>query len=266
MRERDIPLMEIRNLGVAPGGNRILSGLNLVLGKGDFLSIAGPNGAGKTTLLKAMAGLLREVEGKVLLDGRSIEDYSRRELARRISYVPQGDPGGLDFTVQAFVELGRYPHLGPWESLGKSDFEAVHRAMEITEIGHLAGRHLLALSGGERQRVLIAAALAQGGELLLLDEPTSFLDYRHQQQVLDLLDRLHREESYSCVMVTHDLNAAWSLSERILVLKDGRPELYGQAEEVLQTEKLREIFGVPFRMMKDADGDGVMILAELVPR
>ena len=258
-------LMEIRSLSVELSGREILADLNLELRQGEFLSIVGPNGAGKTTLLRAMDGLVSVSGGEVLLDGVPLATIPRRKLARKISYVPQGDPGGLDFTVRAFVELGRYPHLGPWQSLGAEDLEAVRGALETTEIFHLEERRLVSLSGGERQRVLIAAALAQGGDILLLDEPSSFLDYRHQQQILALLDRLHRQGGYTCVMITHDLNAASSLSDRILVLKEGRLLLQGDADEVLQAEKLEEIFGVPFQMLVAGGRKKALILAELGP-
>ncbi len=262
----DGALMEVRELVVKMSDREILSGLDLKLHRGEFVSMIGPNGAGKTTLLRAMDGLVPLSRGEILFEGRSLEAIRRREIARKISYVPQGDPGGLDFSVQAFVELGRYPNLGPWESLGPADLKAVHGAMERTEISALADRRLLSLSGGERQRVLIAAALAQGGDLLLLDEPTSFLDYRHQLQVLALLDRLHRQDGYTCVMVTHDLNAASSLSDRIFVLKEGRLVEEGTPDAVLRPEKLEEVFEVPFRLIERGGKRRSMILAELAPR
>lgn len=256
-------LMEVRGLGVELSGRTILSGVDLELRQGELVSIIGPNGAGKTTLLRAMDGLVPPTQGEVLLDSRSLNLISRRKIAQRISYVPQGDPGGLDFTVRTFVELGRYPNLGPWESLGPDDSDAVQSALETTEIAQLADRQLAFLSGGERQRVLIAAALAQGGNILLLDEPTSFLDYRHQQQILTLLDRLHRDGGYACVMITHDLNAAARMSDRILILKRGRQAMEGSVDEVFQEEKLAQIFEVPFQMLETNGKKYVLMLGDL---
>jgi len=259
-------LMEVRQLSVELSGRKILSDVDLQLRQGELVSVIGPNGAGKTTLLRAMDGLVPPTKGEVLLGARALTAVPRREIARKISYVPQGDPGGLDFTVRTFVELGRYPNLGPWESLGLEDLETVQDALETTEIADLAERRLASLSGGERQRVLIAAALAQGGNILLLDEPTSFLDYRHQQQILALMDRLHREGGYTCVMITHDLNAASRLSDRILILKSGRRAAEGSVDEVLQEEKLEEIFEVPFQLLEAKGGKHVLTLAELGPQ
>lgn len=256
-------LIEVCGLDIEIGSVEILSQIEFQLHRSEFLSIIGPNGSGKTTLLRALDGLYFPQAGEILLSGVPLNSLPRRRLARQISYVPQGDPGGLDFTVRTFVELGRYPHLGSWESLRPEDIDAIQQAMEITGISQFSQRPLGALSGGERQRVLIAAALAQGAEILLLDEPTSYLDYKHQQQVLGLLGRLHREGAYSCVMVTHDLNAASRLSDSILVLKEGRLVARGAPDEVLQGPGLEKIFEVPFRMLDQDPLRRPSILPEL---
>jgi len=257
--------IEVRGLDVQIGGRSILGGIDLSLSPGSFLAVIGPNGAGKTTLIRALDGLIVPAAGDVLIEGKPIASMNRKEVARIVGYVPQGDPGGLDFSVSAFVELGRYPHLGTWESPGPADIEVIRVAMEKTAIAHLATRRLGTLSGGERQRVLIAAALAQGGRILLLDEPTSFLDYGNQRRILRLLDDLHRSDGFSCVMVTHDLNAAASLADEVLILKEGKQIAHGRTSTVLYTALLEKIFDVPFDRLVSGDHRREWILPRLEP-
>ena len=243
------PRIVVDNLGVRLGDAQILNGVSLEVGSGEFLTVIGPNGAGKSTLLRCLDGILAPSSGRILIDGSSIGDCSRRELARKLSYVPQPDAGSLDFTVRSYVEMGRYPHLGAWAALTGGDELAVSDAMELTEVSGLADRVMASLSGGERQRVSIAAALAQGGSVLLLDEPTSFLDYRHQVQILDMLDRLHRERGLTVVAVTHDLNSMVAFSDTVLALVNGRTAFFGTPSEVLSEENLGSIYGAGFRLV-----------------
>ena len=211
-------MFRLSGLAVRLNGATLLDDISFDIGESEFLTVVGPNGAGKTTLLRVLDRLIKPSAGKVTLKGQDLGRFDRRHLARTVSFVPQTDLGGTDFTVRAFVEMGRYPYLGPWEPLGAGDREAVEQALATTEIAHLGDRLLGTLSGGERQRTLIAAALAQGGRVLLLDEPTSYLDYRHQVQVLDLLDHLNRDLGYTLVVVTHDLNATVGCSDSVMAL------------------------------------------------
>jgi len=151
--------------------------------------------------------------------------------------------------VRSFVEMGRYPHMGAWAALTEADAIAVDGAMELTEVAGLTNRSMSSLSGGERQRASIAAALAQGGSILLLDEPTSFLDYRHQVQILDLLDRLHDESGLTIVAVTHDLNSTVASSDAVIALKDGRVAATGSPAELLDADTLAAIYDADFRLM-----------------
>jgi iron complex transport system ATP-binding protein len=224
----------------------VLKGIRLEVGRGELLAVVGPNGAGKSTLLRIIDGLLKPERGVVSVDGRPVGDYSRRELARVVSFVPQSEAPADGFTVRAYVEQGRYPHLGAWSGLSADDRHAVDEALELTETGHLAGRALTSLSGGERQRVAIAAALAQGGSILLLDEPTSFLDYRHQVQVLDLLDRLHLDRGYTVIAVTHDLNGLVAGADSVLALVTGQVEFSGSPRELFDASTLTRIYGNEF--------------------
>jgi iron complex transport system ATP-binding protein len=240
----------VEDLSVSIGEAEILREVSLEVGRGEFLTVIGPNGAGKSTLLRCLDGILAPSSGGVLIDGRSIEDYGRRELARTVSYVPQPDAGPLDYSVRSFVEMGRFSHISAWAALTENDAKAVDGAMELTAVAELADRSMSSLSGGERQRASIAAALAQGGSVLLLDEPTSFLDYRHQVQILDLLDRLHDENGMTIVAVTHDLNSTVASSDWVLALKDGRVTATGKPAELLDADALAAIYDARFRLIE----------------
>ena len=236
------PRLETRDLRVRLGETDVLNGVDLEVGAGELLAVIGPNGAGKSTLLRALDGLQVSHEGQVEVDGRPVSGLKRRELARLISFVPQTDVPSDGYTVRAFVEMGRYPHLATWSALTTDDRRAVDEALDLTETDHLAARSMKILSGGERQRVWIAAALAQGGTILLLDEPTSFLDYRHQVQILDLLGRLHAERGYTVVAVTHDLNGLVTDADSVIALVEGRVEFSGPPRELFDAAVLERIF------------------------
>jgi iron complex transport system ATP-binding protein len=241
--------IEIRDLRVVLGDAPVLDGVDLEVDGGQLLAVIGPNGAGKSTLLRSIDGLLPLDGGSVSIDDRSVGAYRSRELARVISYVPQTDGGAEGYTVREFVEMGRYPHLKAWSALTTDDRLAVDEALDLTETRHLERRPVTTLSGGERQRVGIAAALAQGGTILLLDEPTSFLDVRHQVQVLDLLGRLNAEEGYTVVAVTHDLNGLVADADAVLALVDGRVAFNGEPRSLFHDETLSSIYGNGFVMV-----------------
>ena len=253
-------MIRVEGLGVRLGEAEILRDISMSVGRGEFLSVIGPNGAGKSTLLRCLDGIIEPTAGEVIIDGSRLEDYGRRELARTVSYVPQADGGVLDFTVRSYVEMGRYPYLRAWASLAKADVAAVVEAMALTETADLAERSLASLSGGERQRASIAAALAQGGSILRLDEPTSFLDYRHQVQILDLIDRLHREKELTVVAVTHDLNSTVAFSDSVLALKDGRVARTGPPAELLDEGVLADIYEADFRLVAGGHGGLPLVL------
>jgi iron complex transport system ATP-binding protein len=254
------PKIVTEDLCVRLGEAEILDRVSLSIGGGEFLAVIGPNGAGKSTLLRCLDGVLDPVSGRVLIDGRPLADFGRRELARAVSYVPQPDAGPFEFTVRSYVEMGRYPHLRTWAAPTEADVAAVVEAMELTGVSALAGRSMASLSGGERQRASIAAALAQGGSILLLDEPTSFLDYRHQVQILDLIDRLHREKSLTVVAVTHDLNSIVASADSVLALKDGRVAFSGPPADLVDVQTLAAIFDADFRLIPGGYGGLPLVL------
>ena len=234
--------IDIQSFSFRLGRKEILRDVTFAVGEGEFLSIVGPNGAGKTTLLKCVDRLLVGGTGKISIRGRALESYRQRELARLIGYVPQADGRAFPFTVEQFVLMGRYPYLSPFSAVSEEDRQVVRVAMEQTGTIEFADRMLDTLSGGERQRVYIAAAMSQGAEILLLDEPTTFLDYRHQDEVRALLSRNNRESGTTILMVTHDLNGATLQSDRIVALHEGQVAFCGPPAEIMQPGVLQRIY------------------------
>jgi iron complex transport system ATP-binding protein len=257
-----IPAIEIEGLDYAIGGRRILRGVGATIGKGEFWSIVGPNGAGKTTLLKCLNRIWRASRGSIRINGKPLEAYSQKQLARQVSYVPQGDGRLFPFSVEEFVRMGRYPHLSPFSTLRPDDEEKVRQAMEQAGVAPFADRRLETLSGGERQNVYIAAALAQGADIVLLDEPTTFLDYRHQAEVLSLLTRINRESGTTIVAVTHDVNHAILSSDHVLALKDGRNAYCGAIDGLRRSEILSEIYDATFHLLHDAESNTTVVVPQ----
>ncbi len=240
------PLIAIENYSFSIQKNIILKNITLSVHKGEYVSIIGPNGAGKTTLLKCLMRIHTGGAGKVTVFGSPLESYTQKDLAKLISYVPQGDSRSLDFTAEEFVMMGRYPYLSPFTSFGAKDNQAVTKALEATETSHLRGRYLNTLSGGERQNVFIAAAIAQGSDILLLDEPTTFLDPKHRFDINKTLKRVNRSQGITIVSVTHDINNASILSGRIILLKNGTVAFTGTPDEVMCNDVLEPVFGKEF--------------------
>lgn len=240
---RDI-LIEARELHFRyPGGAPVLDGLSLSVPRGAILGIVGPNGAGKSTLLHLLSGALAPDSGVARLAGRSLREWPRREIARRIAVVPQSEPFHFAWRVREMVMMGRTPWLtGLLASGGPADAEAVDRALALVEMTPLADRPITQLSGGERQMVLVARALAQEAEVLLLDEPTASLDLTHQQQLFRLLMRLHAERDLTVVVVTHDLNLAALYAERMAVLHGGRIAAEDTPAGIMTGELLGRIY------------------------
>jgi iron complex transport system ATP-binding protein len=236
-------LIEINKISLQHADRTVVSRVSLQIEQGEFFVIIGPNGAGKTTLLKALAGLHPLTEGDIRIRQRTLNQYSRKALARILALVPQQINADFPFTVAETVLMGRYPHLGLLAVEGEKDLRLAEQAMRFTEVNHLAARRLGQLSGGERQRVIIARAICQQSEVLLLDEPTASLDPAHQLRIMDLMERLRHEAGITVVMVSHDLNLAASYADRLLLLKDGEVEKVGTPREVLTGERLSQSYG-----------------------
>lgn len=222
----------------------VLRDVTVDVAPGALVGLLGPNGCGKTTLLNLLSGVLTADAGSVSLDGRPLASMSRRDIARRIAVVPQETHPAFEFTVMEMVLMGRHPHLGLMALEGPADFAVVHDALEATGTRHLAARRFTELSGGERQRVVIAGALAQSADVLLLDEPTASLDLGYQLDVASLLVRLNRQRGVTMVLATHDLNLAAAVCDTLILLRNGRVLAQGAADEILTPATVRDLYDV----------------------
>ena len=223
---------------------RVVNEVSLTIAPGDLVGILGPNGSGKTTLLKMLSGTLTPSSGTIAFDHRPLAEWKRRDLARRIALVPQETHAPFDFTVLDIVLMGRFPHLGAFALEGPADLSIARQALASTGTGAFADRPFATLSGGEKQRVVIAGALAQSPELLLLDEPTASLDMGHQLDVQLLLAGLNRDRGVTMVLSTHDLNLAAALCRQLILLRGGRVLAQGPTAAVLTPASVRALYGV----------------------
>ena len=239
------------NVSVGYGADPVVRGLTLDVPDGLVTTIVGPNGCGKSTLLRTLARLLRPTQGRVRLDGRAIEDVGTREVSRRLALLPQSPlaPDGL--LVRDLVGRGRHPHQRWFRQWSPSDEDVVERALRMTDTWDLRDRPIDQLSGGQRQRAWIAMTLAQDTDLVLLDEPTTFLDLAHQVEVLDLVGRLNRERGRTVTMVLHDLNLAARYSDLLVVMRDGAVVTQGAPGEVITAELLDDVFGLRADVLDD---------------
>jgi len=246
-------MLRTENVHLQYGKHKVIFGADVSVEKGDIVTIIGANGSGKSTILKSMSRNLKPADGTVYLDGREILSMNTKEVAKKLAVLPQIHSVPDDFSVRDLVSYGRFPHLSPAGRLHHHDFVAVDRAIELTKMGHLQHRLVSTLSGGERQRAWIAMALAQEPEILLLDEPTTFLDISHQFELLEMVKRLNREMGLTFVMVLHDLNQAARYSKRLIVLKDGVVYRTGTPEEIITPELLTEVFNIHVRIHRDPE-------------
>jgi iron complex transport system ATP-binding protein len=236
------PILTLRNVGFRYGEIQALKEINLQVRPGEILGILGPNGSGKSTLLKIMDGILRPQEGEILIKGKPLDRLKRTHVAKEIAMVSQENFFRFSFSTLEVVLMGRFPHLKRLQFEGKRDMEVALDALRATHTLELAERSIHELSGGERQRVYIARALAQEPKIILLDEPTSFLDIAHQVQVLELIVRLNRELGLTVLMVLHDLNLASEYCTRMILLNNGSIAKKGSPEEVITYQNIEEVY------------------------
>jgi iron complex transport system ATP-binding protein len=239
-------MLSARGLSFAyrPNAPRVVDGVSLDVARGELVGILGPNGSGKTTLLKMLSGPLTPTAGTIHLNGRPLSAWPRRALARHVALVPQETHAPFDFTVLDIVLMGRFPHLGAFALEGPADLAIARQALESTGTAEFEARSFSTLSGGEKQRVVIASALAQAPELLLLDEPTASLDIGHQFEVQVLLRRLNRDHGVTMILSTHDLNFAAALCRQLILLRNGRVVAQGPTGDVLTPETVKALYGV----------------------
>jgi len=238
-------MIQVDGLSFAYGKTQVLSAIDLTINRGEILGIVGPNGCGKSTLLKLLRGQLKPDRGRIRWQGKDLATYQRRALAKLAAVVPQSAPLHFPFPVRELVLMGRYAHQTGWWGANAGDFQAVERALAVTDTLHLADRPVTDLSGGEVQRVLLARALAQETPVLLLDEATSHLDLDHRLELADLLVRLNRDQKTTIVQISHDLDLAAETSQRILLLNScGQSVALGPPGEVFTRENIRRVFRV----------------------
>ena len=237
------PAVNANQLNFTYEAQPVLRDVSFAVPRGNFFIIIGPNGSGKTTLIKAIAGTLKAQSGQLHILGKPIQNFSHRTLAKYIALVPQMVPLEFPFRVMEFVLMGRAPHLGILGLEQSGDIEIARQAMAFTGVEHLAERQMYRLSGGERQCVLIARAICQDPQIILLDEPTASLDLAHQVQVMDLMEKFKAEKGVTIIMVSHDVNLAALYGDRLLLLKEGQIVKLGQPDEVLNFQNLEQAYG-----------------------
>jgi len=242
----------IKDLSFSYSSSPVLKGVNLAVEMGEVLSIVGPNGSGKSTLLKCINRILKTKHNTVFVDGKDVSKLNLKELSKIMGYVPQSSVSVFPFTVFDVVMMGRTPYIH-W-SPSEEDYEIVAETLNFLGLSELAMRYFNELSGGEQQKVIIARALAQQPQILLLDEPTSNLDIKHQLEILCILKDLARSKHCSVIMAMHDLNMASRFSDKMLMLKDGCIFAVGTPEEVLTEENIEAVYGIKARVTKSIVG------------
>lgn len=243
--------LEAKNLGLSYGSHYVFQELNLSIQQGKITVFIGSNGCGKSTLLRSMARLLKPEQGAVILDGHNIARLSTKEVAKRMALLPQGPSAPEGLTVLQLVKQGRYPYQSWLQQWSREDEKMVRRALEVTDMSELAERPVDSLSGGQRQRAWIAMTLAQDTDIILLDEPTTFLDMTHQIEVLDLLYELNEVDQRTIVMVLHDINLACRYAHHIVAIQNRRIYAEGAPEKVVTAEMIEAVFDMKCQMIHD---------------
>ena len=246
--------LQTKNLCFRYDAATVIDDVSLSLGQGEFLGIIGPNGAGKSTLLRLMCGILKPMGGEALLFGAGLSTQAQRKIAKKIAFVPQETHFTLNFMVEEVVMMGRYPYVHPFAREKREDFEAVDSAICAAAVEDLRKRPVNSLSSGERQRAVIARALAQSPQLLLLDEPTSHLDLHHQHAIMELLKKLN-SEGLTIAVVHHDLNLASLYCRRLVLMNRGKIAATGAPNELIKKEILRKVYGTEVRIIRHPDKD-----------
>ena len=239
-------MLNVHQLNVEVMNKTLISDISFQLHQGDYLCILGPNGAGKSTLLKALMGIVKTASGEISFNQHTLSQLSQKQRAQQISYVPQAHGHQLNFNVADFIKMGRFPYRSAFSEWTLADQQAMDQAIDITHITDFLDRQMQTLSGGESQRVMIAAALCQHTPLLLLDEPTSFLDPHHQVEVHQLIRQLNEHHNISIIEVSHDLNHAAHHSKHILALKNGKTLWHGKSAELLNASHLHDLYDQQF--------------------
>jgi iron complex transport system ATP-binding protein len=257
-------LIKAQNINVDIKNKKILCGIDLSIDEGKIYSIIGPNGSGKTTLLRVVSRNLKPSSGSVHLNGNNIHRMNTKKVAKEMAVLTQVHSGMNDVTVKQLISYGRFAHIDWWRGKNSKDTEVIDECIEKTGLSEYAERKISTLSGGERQRAWIAMSLAQKPNILILDEPTTFLDISHQLEVMELVSRLNREENITILMVLHDINHAARYSDELIVIKDGGIFKVGKPMDVLTADTLREVFNVKASVTMDENSDKPIFYAKSV--
>ena len=259
--------LSVKDITVAIEKKVILQGVSLTFSSGKRTAIIGPNGAGKSTLLKTISGSMKPSTGQVLLDGEDVRTMKRKQIARKLAILPQGMTAPPDTTVEQLVDYGRFPYRG---LLGaedaRADREAVAWAIDATHLAPLCEQQVMTLSGGERQRAFLAMALAQQPEILLLDEPTTYLDIAHQLEVMNIITEINRRYGMTIIMVLHDINHALQYADEIVVIKDHGIYGQGSPQDLMTVKTVADVYGVRADFFTNSQGVAVLSPIELVRR
>lgn len=244
-------MLTVSNVSTGYGHKDIIKGVSFSVEKGDFIAVIGPNGAGKTTLFRALTGVLPLSGGDVFYRGQDTRRITSREFARDVSAMPQAVDAPFSFTVEEFVFLARFAHIGRFDRPKENDFNAVNEAFSLTDTGNLRNRSISELSGGERQRVLLAQCFAQKPALLFLDEPTAHLDITHQISIMNILKKLNEEQAVTIIVILHDLNLAAEYCRQLILLDNGKIFRKGEPDEVITNKCIREVYGIDVLIQKN---------------
>ena len=248
-------ILQIQDTSFSYDQETVLHSISMDVNPGEFVGVIGPNGSGKSTFLKILGGVLTTNSGKLFFKGKDFLDYNRKQLARSITWIPQEHPMVFPFKVSEVVLMGRHPYLSAFTFEGDEDIEIARSAMEQTQTLQFAQRRFNEISGGEKQRVVIAGAIAQEPELMILDEPTSALDIKYQIQILNILRELNQKKNMTVILAMHDLHLASKFCNRLILLEEGKVFQDGKPEEVLQKEHLEKVYGIKVHLIRDHDGD-----------
>jgi len=256
--------LELRNAGIEIRGHWLVREISLTISPGRLTALVGPNGSGKTTLLRLMAGVRLPGYGSVRMGKRDLHSIPPRQLARRITFVPQDTHLSFAFTVRDAVAMGRHPHLGRFERKGQADRRAIQESMDRADVSRLADRLVTEISGGERQRVIIARSLATEADVILLDEPTASLDIYHALEILDLCKELASGDK-TVIFAIHDLNAAARFADDVVLMKEGRLFAHGPPAEILTDSAVKHVFGVEAERATSTAGESLLLFNRLRP-
>ncbi|MDF2634290.1 MAG: Iron-chelate-transporting ATPase [Pelosinus sp.] len=261
-----MPIMKAEELVVNFDDKTVLKNLSLEIEEGKIVSILGPNGSGKSTLLKVLSRNIKPDKGIIYLEDKNLAQISGKMIAQQMAVLPQSPQAPSDLTVRDLVEFGRFPHQSWWRGKSEQDEVCVGWALNQTGLAQMADRVVSTLSGGERQRVWIAMALAQKPEIVLLDEPTTYLDICHQLEIMELLATFNHEHKLTVVMVLHDINHAARYSDYVVILQQGQIFAAGKPEDVITEHTLREVFGVESEIIFDRACKPVVMIQGLTSK